>query len=569
MAIIFYEQTQIVTYFNQTKLMPTMIKFSDRLAVKQAKSTVLLAFVLGIFISLSQIYLDFFEVKQEFHQTLDQVLKIVEKPASEAAYSLDQEVAQDLLIGLFKYQPIFEAYIFDDSGKELASLQRQPATHQFRWITDFIFHESQEVNVPLFVTPPTQFFRDITPLSSGNLKVIVDTYQTGFSFLYRAGIIIASGLLRNMLLALILLLFFHRYLTKPFLKIGKDLEQIDPENPAKFRLLCPRRHEKDEFSVLVADTNRLLQTIEDDIEDRIEKAKEAQHLQTKIREREKREKELQAYQEQLEAANDELTQTLQTLRQTQNQLIESEKMAALGGLVAGVAHEVNTPVGIGLTAASHFTGEVDTILEKQNNQEMEEDDLNDFLLQSKQISEIIFTNMNKAADLIKSFKQVAVDQSSEEQRQFRVREYIREVLINMKYTISQTKHTITISEGDPIEMNSYPGSFSQLITNLLTNSLVHAYEKGEAGNIIFDLEKKEDILFLNYSDDGKGISDKDLKKIYEPFFTTKRGKGGTGLGLHIVYNLVTKTLGGSIQCTSKEGEGTTFAIQLPLTPQIT
>ncbi|MEG4528853.1 GAF domain-containing sensor histidine kinase, partial [Microcoleus sp. C2D2] len=260
----------------------------------------------------------------------------------------------------------------------------------------------------------------------------------------------------------------------------------------------------------------------------------------------------------------ELSHTLDTLKATQSKLVESEKMASLGGLVAGVAHEINTPIGVGVTVASALAENTTEFASTYKSGKMKRSELEEFLDIAIQSSNTLLTNLNQAAALIQSFKEVAVDRSSEERRTFIVRDYLDEILIQLKPTLRNSKHSIEIKGDTKIAIDSYPGALSQVVTNLLMNSLIHAYEPGESGQLVFDWQQEGSRLRLEYSDDGKGIPPENLSKIFEPFFTTKRGQGGSGLGLHIVYNLVTQKLLGEVECKSKVGVETKFIIKLPL-----
>jgi signal transduction histidine kinase len=263
-----------------------------------------------------------------------------------------------------------------------------------------------------------------------------------------------------------------------------------------------------------------------------------------------------------EAANQELSQTLDHLRTTQNQLVEAEKMAALGGLVAGVAHEINTPVGVGVTAASLLESKTTTFREIYGSGKMKRSDLEKYLDTAGQSSGIILKNLNRAAELIQSFKQVAVDQSSEEKRIFALKPYLEEILVSLGPKLKRTQHTVEINGDDSLSLDSYPGAFSQIVTNLVMNSLTHAYEPDEQGRLAFDVKQEKGRIIFEYADDGHGIPKENIGKIFDPFFTTKRGQGGSGLGLHIIYNLVTQKLGGTIRCESEIGKGTKFIIEV-------
>jgi len=260
----------------------------------------------------------------------------------------------------------------------------------------------------------------------------------------------------------------------------------------------------------------------------------------------------------------ELSDALEHLKTAQSQLVESEKMASLGGLVAGVAHEINTPIGIGVTAASTLADRTTETATAYGNKQLKGSALKAYLNMAQSSSNLILNNLNRAAELIQSFKQVAVDQSNLEKRSFAVKEYIKAALINLKPHLKKTPHKITVNGDEQIKLNNYPGAFSQTITNLVMNSVRHAYPKGGAGKLCFELKLDSERLIVEYSDDGCGIPTENRDKIFEPFFTTARAKGGTGLGLHIIFNLVTQKMQGTISVQSEVGVGTTFILNLPL-----
>jgi DNA-binding LacI/PurR family transcriptional regulator/signal transduction histidine kinase len=263
-------------------------------------------------------------------------------------------------------------------------------------------------------------------------------------------------------------------------------------------------------------------------------------------------------------ANTELKKILRALKNTQAKLVQSEKMAALGGLVAGIAHEINTPIGIGVTATSHLDVSIKELERRFKEGKLKKSDLIEHISANKDTAKMILSNLNRAFDLIRSFKQVAADQTSENKRLFKIKEYINEVLLSLKPQIKKTGHSISIVCPDDLAIESYPGPFSQIITNLVMNSIMHAFDEGTVGEISIAISREDDMIRLVYSDNGKGIKNEHLKKIYEPFFTTKRGRGGTGLGLHLVYDIVVRMLGGTIECESEEGKGTSFTIVFPV-----
>ncbi len=261
---------------------------------------------------------------------------------------------------------------------------------------------------------------------------------------------------------------------------------------------------------------------------------------------------------------EKLMRTNEHLKQSQAQLVQSEKMASLGQLVAGVAHEINTPVGIAYTLSSCHVKTTETIISAFRDKSLRKEQLEEYLAEAEKGNQLIFNNLHRTAELIQSFKMVSTDQMTQERRSFMVGEYLKGILLNLQPKLKQHQHKIEISCPKEITVDSYPGAFAQIITNLLMNSLIHAYGPGDKGRISIEAVAKNDEIVFKYSDDGKGISQEDIKRIFDPFYTTKRGAGGTGLGLHIVYNTVTRTLGGQIECKSAEGEGTAFVIRFPV-----
>ena len=263
----------------------------------------------------------------------------------------------------------------------------------------------------------------------------------------------------------------------------------------------------------------------------------------------------------------ELEDTLKKLNITQKYLIENEKMAALGSLVAGVAHEINTPIGLGITGISHFIDETKKLKELYQNEQMGEEEFQNYLENAMKLANITYINLKRTAELVKSFKQISVDQISEKKRKFGLKVYIDEILLSLQNKLKNTHVKIELKGCEHVSIYSYPGAFSQIVTNLIINSLVHGFKNRKMGTITMSCEVKEDRLIFIYEDDGNGIKDENIEKIFHPFFTTNREEGGSGLGLNIVYNIVTHQLEGTIHCNSRENEGVAFIIIIPLDEQ--
>jgi len=269
--------------------------------------------------------------------------------------------------------------------------------------------------------------------------------------------------------------------------------------------------------------------------------------------------------EALKESNQELLSTLEKLHQFQGQLVESEKMASLGDMVAGVAHEVNTPIGLGVTASTLLSDRLDEIKTAFEDKTLKSSQLKRFLSEGQENVAIIYRNLSRAADLISSFKKVAVDQSNEEDRTFIVDNLIDEVLLTLAPQLKNKAINIDIECPSALKVISKPGPINQILINLIVNSIIHGFEQSNEGNISIDVMLLSGQLHLNYKDNGKGVEESLRSKIFDPFITTKRGEGGSGLGLHLVYNLVTQALGGNIHFTSEVGKGVNFEIIFPVT----
>lgn len=275
--------------------------------------------------------------------------------------------------------------------------------------------------------------------------------------------------------------------------------------------------------------------------------------------------ELENIQRQLEKKNFELERAYAELQRTQEKLIQSEKMASLGRLVSGFAHEINTPIGIAVTASSSLYDAQRHISEMLSQEEVDEEELVSNLETVREASELTLANLRRAAELVKSFKRTSIDQSAETQRLFDICEVISDVIVSLSSRFRQTGIEIITDCPGNINIYGYPGAISQILTNLMMNSLIYGFDDGKlSGKIIIDVESKHNMLYFDYADTGKGMDETALKHLFEPFFTTRRAKGGTGLGMYVCYNIVTSRLKGTITCESSPDRGVLFHIAFPL-----
>jgi C4-dicarboxylate-specific signal transduction histidine kinase len=376
------------------------------------------------------------------------------------------------------------------------------------------------------------------------------------SIIHSARKIIFMQILAGLLLAILLLWRVHHIITRHLMDLNRQLEEKTSPDTHQF-LSLNRDAYHDELSALVDSFNQLTNELNSELLNK-ETAQKAlaetnNELEQRVTERT----------ENLQEAIDELHNTLQNLRSTQSQLIESEKLSSLGGMVAGVAHEINTPIGLCITTHSFIKD-----LFRDINQHFEEGSISknhftEFMRSMEESVDILSKNLERAAKLIKSFKHVSEDQTGEAARKFNLEEYLQEILSTLNPKLRLTQHVVSIRCAADIEIHGYPGALSQVITNLVMNSLLHGFEGIDKGTITIEAELHGDKVDILYTDDGRGLTKEAQMKIFEPFFTTKRGYGGTGLGMHLVYNLVHKALQGTIQL-QQASQGCAFSISIPV-----
>ena len=264
----------------------------------------------------------------------------------------------------------------------------------------------------------------------------------------------------------------------------------------------------------------------------------------------------------------ELVERKRRLRMAQvessERLVRAEKMAALGNLVAGVAHELNTPMGVAVTTASTMSAQADSFQRAVDNGQLRRSELNDFIATQREGAEILLRALHRAADMVSHFKQVAVDQASEKRRAFALDAYVDELLESIRIGVKGSRVALALDLDSGLTMDSYPGPFGQVLINLVNNAVLHGFPEGRSGKVVISTRALDaETALLCVRDDGVGMDDVVLRRVFEPFFTTKWGSGGSGLGMSIVHNLVTGVLGGAIEVKSGPGEGVEFRITLP------
>ena len=260
----------------------------------------------------------------------------------------------------------------------------------------------------------------------------------------------------------------------------------------------------------------------------------------------------------------ELSDSLSELQHAQSELIESEKMASLGKLVAGVAHEINTPIGIAVTASSHLSDAHAQINKKWQDNKLKKSDFDNFLRESQESTDLINANLARAAQLVWDFKNVSVIQTDERRVHVQFDDQLNHIVASLKSELEAKN--VTVNRHNTVERSVYIDAvaFAQILTNLITNSLIHGFENRSSGTIDLTITESDNNFILDYRDDGNGIPDETVEQIFDPFVTSKRGQGGTGLGMHIVYNLITHSFGGNIEVDKNSKSGAHFTLSWPV-----
>lgn len=333
--------------------------------------------------------------------------------------------------------------------------------------------------------------------------------------------------------------FISRILSKnilqPILTLTEAAKEVAENNNYSLRVTHDK---KDEITYLYNAFNRLLSETES----------LTSHLESRVTSR-----------------TMELQNSLETLKKTQIQLVESEKMAALGNLVSGVAHEVNTPLGNAITGGSIILRESKELLRQMEDGSLKKTIMENKLTILNETAHLLLNSVNHAANLIRSFKRISVDQSVEEKQEFNLYEYLEEILLTFHNKLKKLPVTVNLEGSRDLIIRSYPGVYAQIISNFIQNSLLHGFSSSITdATITIRFYADGEHLILTYSDNGEGMDDKIKKIAFEPFTTTKRNAGGTGLGLNIVYNLVTQKLKGEISLNSESQKGVEFTVSLPI-----
>lgn len=557
-------------------------------------------FILTFVVTLGQIVAEYFNTKDHINGELATLQQTFSGSLTRAIWELNTQQALIIAEGLLAIPAIEGIIVRDDSGAVITQLGRYIDISE-RYSNQLVQEGVRltEQNSGLFgYTFPLIFefsgratqVGDVTLFSSR--AVVLDRIKIGIYFL------VGNAMLKTTFLIILFLLAFRSQLTLPLSELTQQIEDLELDHLEGTKVEV-RHDEANELSVMADAFNRLIARVQDykiqlestqkqllQSNEKLDQhnllleqevARKTSGLSQAMMDLQQQKQELevkqQALREEIErrrhsedalrTKQSELERTVDNLKQAQDRLVQSEKMAALGGFVAGITHEVNTPVGIGVTATSFLAEKLAALETAYKEKTLSPKVLEHFIEEAKQSTSLLESNLTRASELIASFKQIAVDQTSDAIRTINLAEYLHEVIRSLQPNFKKTRHHIDVNCPENLMLSCPAGAISQIFTNLLMNSLIHGFEELEEGHIRITVLDEGQMVDITYSDNGRGLTQEQLEKLFHPFFTTKRDQGGSGLGTHITYNLVRQTLGGSIQVSSEPGQGLSYHIRFP------
>lgn len=526
-----------------------MLSSSNIINRRLAIRIILFSTLITIFITLFQLYNDFKSDVGRINQQHDNIITSFVHPLASNLWAFDEELVQSQIKGIASLPDI--AYVAVNT------------IHGDEWVEGF-YEEKTAIEKVI----PIEYERSSNQkVLLGSLVIRSNLRNIYIDLFKKALIILLSNAVKTFFVAGFILYLVDKMITKPLQDITESFCGATIERqfqPIELKRLD--KYKNDEIDQVASAINAMWR----DLKNSYDNLQESQVELTKaVSERDRLLAAELQFKENLEIKVEERTHELQksmeTLDLTQQSMIEREKMASLGDVVAGLCHEINTPLGVCVTVASSLSDYNQDFKNTLKEDELKKSDLDDYVKSIEQAENLLNSSLHRAADLMGHFKQVAIDQTSSHRRNFDLAEMLAEALIIVKPAFRNDKYRLSLNCEEGIVMSSYPGPLNQVITNLIHNAMDHGFQNREKGfvNIFAETMSNDNEVLIEFSDDGAGIEEKHIAKIFNPFFTTKPGRGGTGLGLNITYNIITNVLGGSITVHSAEGEGTTFMIKIP------
>lgn len=510
----------------------------------------LLLFLVVTLVLLASSMISYFSLRADLTESYDnrkqELAKRLQVNLANALWNYDENQAASVIEAELDSPDVMAIYVFqkvgegnDSAAGSLLAFRSKLSADASKGNRASTLQSEETVRVPLHETFPTTFANrpKVPDVEAGHALITFSRDRLNDLLGRQLLNLVVEIIVLNLVLGFALFSVVSRLVIAPLALLSQAFKELT-KNPhgGELEIKC-----ENEFGEIVDAFNQIERRLTSDIERR------------------------DAAEKKLIETNTELTRTLDTLTLAQESLVQSEKFASLGSLVAGVAHEINTPVGVAVTGASFLLEESKKFEQKVNDGTIKKSEFLNFIGSVNEGAKLVLSNTERAAHLIQSFKQVAADETSEARRSFELQAYLSEVLTSLRPKFKKTKISVECTCPAGILMDSYPGLLAQVLTNLITNALRHGYDEGDQGRVDIRARLDDDWVVIECANDGKTIPAEHIGKIFEPFFTTRRSEGGTGLGLNIVFNIVTQRLGGTVRVRSDAETGTCFTVRVPKT----
>lgn len=560
-------------------------------------------FILTVSVTGIQIIVEYWNTKNHINSELLTLEKTISGSLTRAIWELNTQQAIDISEGLIAIPMIKGITVTDEANNIITQLGAVISPDKLKLDSDNSLNgEAKGISslteglfghsFPLIFefSGRTTSVGRVTLLSSN--AVIFSRIEVGIYFL------IGNAIVKTAFLVFLFTLAFNKLLTTPLQELTDQISQVDLDDPEASKLHS-MNYKKNELNVLEDAYNNLIDELidfksklatsqletnaakeqldEQNIQLEQEVARKTSSLSSTMLKMEVQQQELRQQKQTLQdenirrsrteknltATNKDLKSSILALNKAKERLLESEKMASLGMLGAEISHEINTPIGISITSTSYLLDLLIRLKQDFNQHKLSKKSINIFIGNAHQSTELLISNLNRASELITSFKHVAVDQTSDKTRLIIVSKYLNEIIQSLHPKLKKTKHCIKVNCDESIEISSHPGAIAQIIINLIINSIIHGFENIDRGEITIDISLHQQILHLDYKDNGHGLTKEGLERLFEQFYTTKGDQGGTGLGTHIIQQLVIDSLNGSIAVKNEDEGGLSYHIEFP------
>lgn len=559
-------------------------------------------FILTVSVTGIQIIAEYFNTKNHINSELLTLEKTISGSLTRAVWELNSQQAIDISEGLLAIPMIKGITVTDESNNiitqlgevispeklEIDRISLNGSSEGVSSISEGLFGHSFPL-VFEFSGRTTSVGR-VTLLSSNT--VIFNRIEVGIYFL------VANAIVKTAFLIFLFTWAFNKLLTRPLNELTQQIEQIDLDDPEASKLHS-MNYEKNELNILEDAYNNLINELvefkeklafsqleTDKAKDQIDEhnllleqevAKKTSSLSSTMLSMEIQKKELLDQKHSLQEENIRRSKTEKTLTTTNKELIlsikelniakerllETEKMASLGQLSAEVSHEVITPIGISITSSTYLLEQISTLKQTLDQNKMSKRSIENFINNATRSTELLTNNLYRASELLVSFKHIAVDQTNDKIRMINISKYIDEIIQSLHPKLRKTAHSINVNCDKNIEIYTHPGAIAQILLNMIINSITHGFEHINRGEITINIDYQPHKLIINYADNGHGLTPEAKNKLFEAFYTTKANKGGSGLGTHIIRNLVSDTLNGTVTAHSELNKGLSYHIEIP------